>query len=97
MHSGWQDAAWKYAHSKERRRLLILMAVMVVFLGALYAFVVCRRPSRCVSMFRVGAGGVSKLGDGHVGRNAQVVAVNAETHNFCFPLKDFGGHLSCRL
>ncbi|CAB3731051.1 hypothetical protein R8871_05737 [Paraburkholderia graminis C4D1M] len=45
----------------------------------------------------VGAGAVSKLGSGHIGPNAQVVAVNAETHNFCFPLKNFRGHLSYRL
>lgn len=77
--------------------LLILMAVMEVFPGALYAFVVCRRPAGLVSMFRVGAGAVSKLGSGHIGPNAQVVAVNAETHNFCFPLKNFRGHLSYRL
>ncbi|MDR6205407.1 hypothetical protein QF025_004127 [Paraburkholderia graminis] len=42
-------------------------------------------------------GAVPKLGGGHIGPNAQVVAVNAETHNFCFPLKNSGGHLSYRL
>lgn len=76
--------------------LLILVAVMEVFPGGLYAFVVCRRPAGLVSMFRVGAGAVSKLSGGHIGPNAQVVAVNAETHKFCFPLKNFRGHLSYR-
>ncbi|MFL9889350.1 YncE family protein [Paraburkholderia sp. RL17-383-BIF-A] len=50
-----------------------------------------------VSMFRVGAGGVSKLGDGHVGPNAHVVAVDVETHRAYFPLKNFGGQTMLRI
>lgn len=50
-----------------------------------------------VSMFRVGAGGVSKLGEGHVGPNAHVVAVEVETHHSYFPLKNFGGQTMLRI
>jgi YVTN family beta-propeller protein len=50
-----------------------------------------------VSMFRVGAGAVSKLGDGHVGPNAHVVAVDVETHRSYFPLKNFGGQTMLRI
>ncbi|WP_408433681.1 YncE family protein [Paraburkholderia fungorum] len=50
-----------------------------------------------VSMFRVGAGAVSKLGDGHVGPNAHVVAVDVETHRSYFPLKNSGGRTMLRI
>lgn len=97
MHSGWQDAAWKYAHSKARRWLADTHSGDGGLPGSRLCIRVCRRPAGLVSMFRVGAGAVSKPGGGHIGPNAHVVAVNAETHNFCFPLKNFGGHLSYRL
>ncbi|MFL9905709.1 YncE family protein [Paraburkholderia sp. RL17-337-BIB-A] len=50
-----------------------------------------------VSMFRVRAGVVSKLGDGHVGPNAHVVAVDVETHRSYFPLKNSGGQTMLRI
>ena len=49
------------------------------------------------SMFSVGAGRVSKIGDGHVGPNAHVVAVDAATHWSYFPLKDVDGHPVLRI
>lgn len=50
-----------------------------------------------VSLFRVGAGAASKLGDGHVGPNAHVVAVDVETHRPYFPLKNSGGQTMLRI
>jgi YVTN family beta-propeller protein len=50
-----------------------------------------------VSMFRVEAGTASKLGDGHVGPNAHVVAVDLETHRAYFPLKNLGGRTMLRI
>jgi YVTN family beta-propeller protein len=50
-----------------------------------------------VSMFCVEAGTVSKLGDGHVGPNAHVVAVDVETHLAYFPLKNLGGRTMLRI
>jgi YVTN family beta-propeller protein len=44
-----------------------------------------------VSVFGVEAAGVRKIGEGMVGNNAHVVAVDPETHRVYFPLKDFGG------
>lgn len=44
-----------------------------------------------VSMFRVDGATVTRLGDGRVGANAHVVAVDAATHRAYFPLKDVGG------
>ena len=41
-------------------------------------------------MFRVETGALSKLGDGHIGPNAHVVAVDLETHRSYFPLKNLG-------
>lgn len=50
-----------------------------------------------VSMFRVGTPGVSKIGDGRVGPNAHVVAVDAATHRSWFPLKNVDGHPVLRI
>ncbi|CAB3801965.1 YncE family protein [Pararobbsia alpina] len=50
-----------------------------------------------VSMFLVEDGTVSKLGDGHVGPNAHVVAVDVETHRSYFPLKNLGGRPTLRI
>jgi YVTN family beta-propeller protein len=44
-----------------------------------------------VSMFRIEGGTVSKIGDGFVGPNAHVVAVDPATHRSYFPIKDVGG------
>ncbi|WP_233805608.1 YncE family protein [Paraburkholderia sp. HP33-1] len=53
--------------------------------------------SGVVSMFSVGASGVSKIGDGRVGPNAHVVSVDAQTHRSWFPLKDVDGHPVLRI
>ncbi|MFM0123068.1 YncE family protein [Paraburkholderia sp. RL18-101-BIB-B] len=50
-----------------------------------------------VSMFRVETGALSKLGDGHIGPNAHVVAVDLETHRSYFPLKNLGGRPMLRI
>jgi DNA-binding beta-propeller fold protein YncE len=50
-----------------------------------------------VSMFSVEASRVTKIGDGHVGPNAHVVAVDAVTHRSYFPLKDVDGHPVLRI
>ncbi|WP_373321201.1 YncE family protein [Paraburkholderia flagellata] len=50
-----------------------------------------------VSMFRVGASRVAKIGEGHVGPNAHVVGVDAATHRSYFPLKDVDGHPVLRI
>lgn len=50
-----------------------------------------------VSMFRVERSAVSKLGDGHVGPNAHVVAVDPETHRAYFPLKNLEGRTMLRI
>jgi hypothetical protein len=43
------------------------------------------------------AGTVSKLGDGNVGPNAHVVAVDLETRLAYFPLKNLGGRTMLRI
>jgi hypothetical protein len=48
-------------------------------------------------MFRVEAGGVSKLGDGHVGPNAHVMAIDAQAHRTYLPLKNLGGRTMLRI
>lgn len=48
-------------------------------------------------MFRVEAGTVSKLGDGRVGQNTHVVAVNPETHRAYFLLKNRDGRTVLRI
>lgn len=50
-----------------------------------------------VSMFRVERSTVSKLGDGHVGPNAHVVAVDPQTHRSYFPLKNLSGRTMLRI
>jgi YVTN family beta-propeller protein len=50
-----------------------------------------------VSMFRIAAGDVSKLGDAVMGPNAHVVAVDAATHRVYFPLKNLNGHTALRI
>jgi YVTN family beta-propeller protein len=50
-----------------------------------------------VSMFRVEAAAVSKLGEGLLGPNAHVVAVDPETHRSYFPLKNLGGRTILRI
>lgn len=44
-----------------------------------------------VSMFKVEGATVVKIGEGKIGANAHVVAVDAVTHRAYFPLKDVGG------
>ncbi|MCG5077686.1 YncE family protein [Paraburkholderia tagetis] len=43
------------------------------------------------SMFSVRGSDVTKIGEGRLGRNAHVVAVDSTTHRSYFPLKDVGG------
>ncbi len=50
-----------------------------------------------VSMFRVGATRVTRIGDGRVGPNAHVVTVDAQTHRSWYPLKDVDGHPVLRI
>lgn len=50
-----------------------------------------------VSMFSVDGARVSKIGDGRVGPNAHVVAVDAQTHRSWFPLKNVDGHPVLRI
>lgn len=50
-----------------------------------------------VSMFKADAGKVSKIGDGRVGPNAHVVAVDSSTHRAYFPLKDVHGRATLRI
>lgn len=50
-----------------------------------------------VSMFRIEGRVVSKLGDGRVGPNAHVVAVDPQTHRSYFPLKNVGGRAMLRI
>jgi DNA-binding beta-propeller fold protein YncE len=44
-----------------------------------------------VSLFKIEGGHASKIGEGLLGPNAHVVAVDPETHLSYFPLKDVGG------
>ncbi|MDR6376298.1 YVTN family beta-propeller protein [Paraburkholderia caledonica] len=44
-----------------------------------------------VSMFAVGSSTVSKIGEGRIGPNAHVVAVDPSTHRAYFPLKNVDG------
>ena len=44
-----------------------------------------------VSVFEVERGAVGKLGEGYVGGNAHVVAVDPRDHRVYFPLKDVDG------
>jgi DNA-binding beta-propeller fold protein YncE len=50
-----------------------------------------------VSMFKADAGNVSKIGDGRVGPNAHVVAVDESTHRAYFPLKEVQGQATLRI
>jgi YVTN family beta-propeller protein len=50
-----------------------------------------------VSLFKADAGNVSKIGDGRVGPNAHVVAVDESTHRAYFPLKDVQGQATLRI
>ncbi|MFM0204928.1 YncE family protein [Paraburkholderia fungorum] len=50
-----------------------------------------------VSMFKADTGNVSKIGDGRVGPNAHVVAVDESTHRAYFPLKDVQGQATLRI
>lgn len=45
-----------------------------------------------VSVFSIEPGGVRKIGEGVVGPNAHVVAVDQQTHRVYFPLKNLDGH-----
>jgi hypothetical protein len=49
------------------------------------------------SIFRVGTGRVTKLGDQVVGPNAHVVAIDPSTHRSYFPLKNLDGHMALRV
>lgn len=44
-----------------------------------------------VSMFNVEAGNVSKIGEGHIGPNAHVVAIDGTTHRSYYPIKSLRG------
>jgi YVTN family beta-propeller protein len=50
-----------------------------------------------LSLFRIESGAVTKIGDGHAGPNAHVVAVDATTHRAYFPLKNLDGHTVLRI
>lgn len=50
-----------------------------------------------VSLFRIEAGQASKVGEGLIGPNAHVVAVDPQTHLSYFPLKDVGGKTILRI
>lgn len=50
-----------------------------------------------VSLFKLEGGRVSKIGEGLVGPNAHVVAVDPGTHLSYFPLKDVGGKTILRI
>ncbi|MFL9963781.1 YncE family protein [Paraburkholderia sediminicola] len=50
-----------------------------------------------VSMFSVRGSNVAKIGEGHLGPNAHVVAVDPTTHRSYFPLKDVGGRPGLRI
>jgi YVTN family beta-propeller protein len=49
------------------------------------------------SVFRVGTGRVTKLGDQVIGPNAHVVAIDPSTHRSYFPLKNLDGHMALRV
>ena len=53
--------------------------------------------SGIVSLFRVESGRTMKMGEGVLGPNAHVVAVDSETHKSYFPLKNFGGKTVLRI
>jgi DNA-binding beta-propeller fold protein YncE len=50
-----------------------------------------------VSVFRVAAAAVTKIGDIRVGPNAHVVVVDPATHRAYFPLKNLDGHTALRI
>ena len=50
-----------------------------------------------VSLFKVESGQTSKIGEGLLGPNAHVVAVDPQTHLSYFPLKDVGGKTILRI
>lgn len=50
-----------------------------------------------VSVFGVEHGAVIKLGEGFLGDNSHVVAVDPRTHRVYFPLKDLDGHPALRI
>ncbi len=50
-----------------------------------------------VSMFSVRGSNVARIGEGHLGPNAHVVAVDPITHRSYFPLKDVGGRPALRI
>jgi DNA-binding beta-propeller fold protein YncE len=50
-----------------------------------------------VSLFELRGGQVSKVGEGFLGPNAHVVAVDPSTHNSYFPLKNLAGKTALRI
>jgi DNA-binding beta-propeller fold protein YncE len=50
-----------------------------------------------VSMFSVRGSNVARIGEGHLGPNAHVVAVDPTTHRSYFPLKDVDGRPALRI
>jgi len=50
-----------------------------------------------VSMFKAESGSVKKMGDGRVGSNAHVVAVDEATHRAYFPLRNVQGQTMLRI
>lgn len=53
--------------------------------------------SGVVSLFSVAKATVTKIGEGQLGPNAHVVAVDPTTHRSYFPLKDVQGHTALRI
>jgi YVTN family beta-propeller protein len=50
-----------------------------------------------VSLFKAEAGKISKIGDGRIGPNAHVVAVDGSTHIAYFPLRNVQGQATLRI
>jgi YVTN family beta-propeller protein len=50
-----------------------------------------------LAMYRIARDAVSKIGDGFIGSNAHVVAVDADTHFSYFPLRDVAGKTVLRV
>lgn len=53
--------------------------------------------SGVASVFKVGAGGIDKIAEGHAGPNAHVVAVDPASHLVYFPIADLDGHPVLRI
>jgi DNA-binding beta-propeller fold protein YncE len=69
----------------------------VLAFDAAWGLVYVASESGTLSMFKIGAGRVEKLGDGMLGPNAHSVAVDPETHEAYFPIRNLGGHPALRI